>query len=58
VAIDRCGAIELGGRLPVNASGGLIGGGHPVGASSVRLLLDAWRQVEGQAGGYQVEGAG
>jgi acetyl-CoA C-acetyltransferase len=51
------GAIELGGRLPVNPSGGLIGGGHPVGASGVRMLLDAWRQVEGQAGGYQVEGA-
>ena len=51
------GSIELGGRLPVNPSGGLIGGGHPVGATGVRMLLDAWRQVEGKAGGYQVEGA-
>ena len=30
--------IEIGGRLPINPSGGLIGGGHPVGASGVRML--------------------
>ena len=51
------GAIEIGGRLPINPSGGLIGGGHPVGASGVRMLLDASKQVSGSAGGYQVEGA-
>ena len=49
--------IELGGRLPINPSGGLIGGGHPVGASGVRMLVDAAKQVSGTAGGYQVEGA-
>jgi acetyl-CoA C-acetyltransferase len=51
------GDIEIGGRLPINPSGGLIGGGHPVGASGVRMLLDASKQVSGSAGGYQVEGA-
>ena len=51
------GEIELGGRLPINPSGGLIGGGHPVGASGVRMLLDAARQVSDTAGDYQVEGA-
>ncbi len=51
------GSIALGGRLPVNPSGGLIGLGHPVGATGVRMLLDAWKQVAGQAGDYQVEGA-
>ncbi|MGB2920284.1 MAG: acetyl-CoA acetyltransferase [Mycobacterium sp.] len=51
------GEIEIGGRLPINPSGGLIGGGHPVGASGVRMLLDAARQVSGTAGDYQVEGA-
>jgi acetyl-CoA C-acetyltransferase len=51
------GVIELGGKCPVNASGGLIGVGHPVGATGTRLLLDAGRQVTGTAGGYQVEGA-
>ncbi len=49
--------IELGGRLPINPSGGLIGGGHPVGASGVRMLVDAAKQVSGIAGDYQVEGA-
>ncbi|MGE2729772.1 acetyl-CoA acetyltransferase [Mycolicibacterium vaccae] len=51
------GDIEIGGRLPINPSGGLIGGGHPVGASGVRMLLDAARQVSGTAGGYQVDDA-
>ena len=49
--------IEIGGRLPINPSGGLIGGGHPVGASGVRMLLDAAERVSGGAGDYQVEGA-
>jgi acetyl-CoA acetyltransferase len=39
--------IELGGRWPINPSGGLIGGGHPVGASGVRMPVDAARQVSG-----------
>lgn len=51
------GEIEIGGRLPINPSGGLIGGGHPVGASGVRMLVDAAKQVSGTAGAYQVEGA-
>lgn len=49
--------LQLGGRLPINSSGGLIGLGHPVGASGVRMLLDAAKQVGGTAGDYQVEGA-
>jgi acetyl-CoA C-acetyltransferase len=51
------GTIEAAGALPVNPSGGLIGLGHPVGATGVRMLLDAARQVSGTAGDYQVEGA-
>ena len=51
------GTIALGGKLPVNPSGGLIGLGHPVGATGVRMMLDSWRQVTGNAGDYQVEGA-
>ncbi|MGA0104015.1 MAG: acetyl-CoA acetyltransferase [Steroidobacteraceae bacterium] len=53
----EAGDIEIGGRIPVNPSGGLIGLGHPVGATGVRMLLDAHRQVTGTAGAYQVEGA-
>jgi acetyl-CoA C-acetyltransferase len=51
------GDIEPGGRIPVNPSGGLIGLGHPVGATGVRMALDCFKQVTGQAGDYQVEGA-
>jgi acetyl-CoA C-acetyltransferase len=51
------GVIELGGKMPVNPSGGLIGAGHPVGATGVRQMLDCYRQVMGKAGDYQVEGA-
>ncbi len=51
------GAIEPGGRCPVNPSGGLIGGGHPVGATGVRQLLDCCLQVAGKAGEYQIPGA-
>lgn len=51
------GAIDFKGKSPINPSGGLIGAGHPVGASGVRMLLDCHRQVTGQAGDYQVAGA-
>ncbi len=51
------GTIDFGGKLPVNPSGGLIGLGHPVGATGVRMVLDAARQVAGRAGECQVEGA-
>ncbi|MEV4319138.1 acetyl-CoA acetyltransferase [Actinocrispum sp. NPDC049592] len=51
------GELEIGGRIPVNPGGGLIGGGHPVGATGVRMVLDAYKQVTGTAGNYQVAGA-
>lgn len=53
----EAGDIAIGGRLPVNPSGGLIGCGHPVGATGARMLFDAARQVTGNAGDCQVEGA-
>ena len=53
----EAGLLERDGAMPVNPSGGLIGGGHPVGATGVRMVLDASRQVTGRAGGTQVEGA-
>jgi len=51
------GWLEIDGKHTINPSGGLIGAGHPVGATGVRQLLDATLQVSGQAGDYQVEGA-
>lgn len=50
------GLIAFDGKKPVNPSGGLIGSGHPVGASGARMFLDLYKQVKGTAGGYQVEG--
>ena len=49
------GRIAFGGSKPINPSGGLIGCGHPVGASGARMFLDLYKQVTGQAGGYQVK---
>ncbi len=51
------GTLERDGATPVNPSGGLIGGGHPVGATGVRMVVDASRHVSGTAGDTQVEGA-
>ena len=51
------GSIEASGRCPVNMSGGLIGCGHPVGATGARMLFDAAKQVTGAAGACQIEGA-
>ncbi|HNF17250.1 MAG TPA: acetyl-CoA acetyltransferase, partial [Leptospiraceae bacterium] len=53
----QSGVIDFTGSKPINPSGGLIGVGHPVGASGVRMMLDLYKQVTGQAGGYQVKGA-
>lgn len=50
------GEIDFSGKKPINPSGGLIGGGHPVGATGVRMLLDLHKQVTAIAGEYQVEG--
>ena len=51
------GTIARGGACPFNPSGGLIGLGHPVGATGVRMVWDLARQVGGRAGDCQVEGA-
>ena len=52
--VDHLGVAAGGPAL--NPSGGLIGAGHPVGATGVRMLLDAHKQVTGTAGDYQVDG--
>ncbi len=50
------GRISRDGDFPINPSGGLIGLGHPVGATGVRMVLDCAKQVAGQAGDYQLDG--
>jgi len=51
------GATRMGGRLPVNPSGGLLSKGEPLGASALGQLVELTRQLRGQAGPRQVEGA-
>lgn len=51
------GTIEFSGTKPINPSGGLIGCGHPVGASGVRMMLDLYKQVTNNAGEYQIKKA-
>lgn len=56
LAVEQ-GVIARDGAKPINPSGGLIGCGHPVGASGARMFLDLYKQVTGKAGAYQVSGA-
>jgi acetyl-CoA acetyltransferase len=48
---------SLGGRIPVNPSGGLLSRGHPVGATGVAQICEAVWQLRGTAGDHQVDGA-
>jgi len=51
------GITALGGRIPVNPSGGLLSRGHPVGASGVAQVVEIVWQLRGEAGKRQVEKA-
>ena len=48
------GEFDADGRLPVNPDGGLKSFGHPVGASGLRMLYEAWLQFRGEAGERQL----
>lgn len=48
---------RLGGRVPVNTSGGLLRKGHPIGATGIAQLVELTEQLRGEAGARQVEGA-
>lgn len=52
--VVESGTIHFAGKKPINPSGGLIGAGHPVGATGVRMMLDLHKQVTQTAGEYQV----
>ena len=51
------GATQIGGTIPVNPSGGLLAKGHPVGATGAAQIVEIVRQLRGEAGARQVEGA-
>ena len=48
----EAGVIEIGGKCPINPSGGLIGAGHPVGATGVRILATMSRELQRRGGRY------
>ena len=51
------GETQLGGKLPVNTSGGLKSCGHPVGATGIKQIWEVVQQLRGEGGKRQVEGA-
>jgi len=51
------GATRLGGRCPVNTSGGLLRKGHPVGATGTAQIVELTEQLQGRSRQRQVEGA-
>jgi acetyl-CoA acetyltransferase len=56
-ALLASGDTALGGRLPVNPSGGLLSKGEPLGASALGQVVELVRQLRGQCGDRQVDGA-
>lgn len=58
-AVDllRSGATDLGGRISVNPSGGLLSRGHPIGATGAAQIFELTQQLRGEAGARQREGA-
>lgn len=55
-AVER-GEANINGRLPINPSGGLIGKGHPLGGTGVAQVVEIVRQLRGEVGDRQIEGA-
>ena len=53
----RNGDTKVGGKMPINTSGGLKAKGHPLGATGVSQIIELVRQLRGEAEGRQVEGA-
>ncbi|MEQ1564892.1 MAG: beta-ketoacyl synthase N-terminal-like domain-containing protein [Myxococcota bacterium] len=53
-ALVREGRTAIDGDLPINTGGGLVGFGHPVGATGVKQVVEIWRQMKGKCGDYQV----
>lgn len=51
------GEVALGGRVPVNVSGGLLSKGHPLGATGIANIYEISKHLRGEAGKRQVEGA-
>jgi len=57
ISFMRSGATEIGGKIPVNPSGGLLSLGHPLGASGTRVVCEVTLHLRGEAGERQIRGA-
>jgi acetyl-CoA acyltransferase len=55
VNLIRDGTLHIDGALPVNTGGGLVGFGHPVGATGVKQVLEVMNQMKGKCGDYQMK---
>jgi len=55
--LAESGATRIGGRIPINPSGGLESKGHPIGATGLGQIFELVTQLRGEAGVRQVEGA-
>jgi acetyl-CoA acetyltransferase len=55
--LAESGASRLGGRIPINCSGGLLRKGHPIGATGLAQIVELSEQIQGRSGKRQVEGA-
>ena len=53
----KSGLTAIGGRIPVNTSGGLKAKGHPVGATGIAQVIEIFEQLRGEVGDRQVQGA-
>jgi acetyl-CoA acetyltransferase len=51
------GDFDIGGRIPLNITGGLVSRGHPIGPTGIAQIVEMTHQLQGRAGKRQVEGA-
>ena len=55
--LAESGETQLGGRIPINPSGGLISRGHPIAATGLYMVDELTKQLRGEAGSRQVKNA-
>ncbi len=57
IELIKEGRTDIEGDVATNTGGGLVGFGHPVGATGVKQILEIWRQMKGRCGDYQIPSA-
>jgi len=54
IDLVKQGHTQIDGKIPINTGGGLVGFGHPVGATGVKQIVEIYRQMKSMCGDYQV----